>query len=99
MLCGSTYLNKRLRSALEKKLQGTVNLEDIEAKIDLAVNEFDEAIKPTFNGTCRPQPFRIPGLPNNPEKGFRNGCVWFSASVSTGSSLVLFADSMQERYV
>jgi hypothetical protein len=61
-------------------------LEDIEAEIELVVNEFDEGFKPTFNGTCRPQPFRIPGLPNNPEKGFRNSCVWFSASVSMGPS-------------
>jgi hypothetical protein len=99
VLCGSTYLNKRLRSALEKKLQGTENLEDIEAKIDLAVNMFDENCKPTFNGSGRSQPFQIPGLPDSPEKGFRNGCVWFSASASTESSSGPFANSMQERAV
>jgi hypothetical protein len=48
VLCGSTYLNKRSRSTLEKKLQGTENLEDVEAKINLAVIMFDENCKPTF---------------------------------------------------
>jgi hypothetical protein len=94
VLCGSIYLNKRFRSALEKKLQGTVNLKDIEAKIGLAVNEFDETFKPTFNGTCYSYPFRIPGVPDNPEKGFKNDFVWFSASVSTGPSLGPFVDNM-----
>ena len=94
MLCGSIYLNKRFRSALEKKLQGTVNLKDIEAEIDLAVNEFDETFKPTFNGTCRSHPFRIPGVPDNPEKGFKNDFVWFSASVSTEPSLGPFVDNV-----
>jgi hypothetical protein len=94
VLCGSIYLNKRFRSALEKKLQGTVNLKDIEAEIDLAVNEFDETFKPTFNGTCRSHPFRIPGVPDDPEKGFKNDFVWFSASVSMGPSLGPFVDNM-----
>lgn len=96
MLCGSTYLNKRFRSALEKKLQGTENLEDIEAKINLAVIMFDENCKPTHNGTGCSQPFKILGLPDNPEKGFRNGCVWFSALASIESSSGPFANSMQE---
>ena len=54
-------------------------MEGIEAKIDHAVTKFDEAFKPTFNETGPSHSFKIPGLRDDPEKGFKNGCVWFSA--------------------
>jgi hypothetical protein len=56
-----------------------VNVEGIEAKIEQAVNKFDEFCKPTFNGTGSSRPFKIEGLRDDPEKGFRSGCVWLSA--------------------
>jgi hypothetical protein len=78
VLCGSIYLNKRFRSALEKKLQEE-DIQDIEAKIERAVTKFDEVDKTAFNGTGPSHPFKFEGLQNDPEKGFMNSCVWLSA--------------------
>lgn len=57
------------------------NIQDVEAKVEKAVEEFDEKSKLKFNGACSSQPVNIPGLGNDPEKGFKNDCVWFSACV------------------
>jgi predicted proteasome-type protease len=81
VLCGSTYLNKRFRSALQRKLQDVDNMHGIEAKIEDAVKEFEEKSKPAFHGAGPSHPFKIIGLLDDPERGFRNECVWFSACV------------------
>lgn len=60
------------------------------------MKEFDEKSKPAFNGAGLPHPFKIRGLGNDPEKGFRNECVWFSAYVWLEESLS-FANAVQGR--
>jgi hypothetical protein len=62
-------------------LQDEEYVEGIEAGIERAVTKFDEACKPTFKGSGPSYPFKIAGIRDDPQKGFKNECVWLSAYV------------------
>jgi hypothetical protein len=78
VLCGSTYLNQRLRNLLKNRLKDEHYLHDIENILDENTRTFDLDFKKEFDGT-EGEYFSVPGLLEDLSKGFQEGRLLISA--------------------
>ena len=85
-LCGSSYLNKALKSHLTERLQHEHYLDregvTRESLIEKELVEFENNLKRTFNiaNNNSTEDIWLQGLRDNEEKGFANGSLllsWF----------------------
>jgi hypothetical protein len=78
VLCGSTYLNQRLRNLLKDRLKDEHYLRDIEDTLDQTTRTFDLDLKKVFDGT-EGEYFFVPGLLEDPSRGFQEGRLMITA--------------------
>ncbi|EAU31233.1 predicted protein [Aspergillus terreus NIH2624] len=72
-LCGSSYLNEDFRKFIERRLGEETYLQNLDAKIDMIMEQFENDIKRNFNPARNTYAVRvlIDNLRENKEKGFK----------------------------
>ena len=93
-LYGSSYLNEGFYELLHRLLDGETYLESGENTINgyiekIIIYAFEYRLKRTFNcyGAKGKRAFDIPGLRDNPDRGFRKGQVVIPVYVFSGFPL------------
>ena len=77
VLCGSTYLNQRLRNSLKKRLENEDYLRNLDKILDQATLRFDLDFKRSFDGT-EGEFFSVTGLKEGIKPGFKEDSLWLS---------------------
>ncbi|GES65706.1 HSP70 family protein [Aspergillus terreus] len=74
-LCGSSYLNEDFRKFIQRRLGEETYLQNLDAKIDMIMEQFENDIKRNFNPARNTYAVRvlIDNLRENKEKGFKAG--------------------------
>ncbi|RDA93953.1 hypothetical protein CP533_5033 [Ophiocordyceps camponoti-saundersi (nom. inval.)] len=80
-LCGSSYLNRILRSYLKRKLEGYGRFAEDDESLSYVVQEFERRLKPEFSGNeDRVHKIRIAGLKESKRHGVFRNLLTFTTS-------------------